>query len=337
MWNTAEYAESYIVYRKAGSATSWSRLAVVDGSVTSYTDKMAKSGTTYTYTVKAQNTSGAGGYNKTGLKILYLAQPTVKVANKNVSVNVTWGKVTGAKGYYVYRKAGSATSWTKVATIKDGATASYADKNIKSGTTYKYTVKAYNGSYVSSYCSGVATKYLAQPTVKVANKNGYVSVTWGKITGAKGYYVYRKAGSESSWTKIASIGSASTVSYSDKNIKNGTTYKYTVKAYNGSYGSSYCSGVATKYLTAGKVSSATSAKAGITVKWSKNAGASGYYVYRKTGSGSFAKIATVKGAATVSYLDKSAKKGTTYTYCVRPYSGSYSGTYTNTINCKDKY
>ena len=260
-----------------------------------------------------------------------------KISNTSSGIKISWTAVDGADEYIVYRKSGSGASWSRLAVANVTAT-SYTDTTVKSGTTYTYTVKAQNESGAGGYNkTGLKTVYLAQPTVKVANKNGYVSVTWGKISGAKGYYVYRKAGSESSWTKIASIGSASTVSYSDKNVKNGTTYKYTVKAYNGSYGSSYCSGVAIKYLTAVKVSSAASAKAGVTVKWSKNASATGYYVYRKVGSGSWTKIATVKGAATVSYLDKTAKKGTTYTYCVRPFNGSYSGTYANTINCKDKY
>ena len=335
-WNAVSGADTYIVYRKAGSAASWSKLATVKAGTTSYADSNVTAGTYYTYTVKATNASGSGGYNTSGLKTIRLLEPAVKLANKNGYINVSWGKIAGAKGYYVYRKAGSETSWTRIATIKDGATVSYNDKNIKSGIKYTYTVKAYNGSYTSSNKS-VAILYLAQPTVTAANANSNVSVKWNKISGAKGYYVYRKAGSATSWTKIATIKDGATVSYTDKDIKNGTTYKYTVKAYNGSTYSAFCSGIAIKYLAPIKVTSATSSKSGITVKWGKNASVSGYYVYRKVGSGSWSKIATVKGAATVSYVDKSAKKGTTYTYCIRSYSGSYSGTYANTINCKDKY
>ncbi len=85
-----------------------------------------------------------------------------------------------------------------------------------------------------------------------------------------------------------------------------------------------------KYLTAGKISSLTNTSSGITVKWSKVSGASGYYVYRKTGSGSYSRIATIKSGSTVSYTDTAvkSKNGTSYTYAVRVYSGSTLSAYT---------
>lgn len=70
--------------------------------------------------------------------------------------------------------------------------------------------------------------------------------------------------------------------------------------------------------------SVTNKPGGIVFKWKKAANAAGYHVYRKTGSGSYKRIATVKGAATVSYSDKAVKNksGVTYTYTVRAYNGS---------------
>lgn len=337
-WNAVSGADSYTIYRKAGSAATWAKLAsLTGGSQKSYTDTKVTSGTKYTYTVRPQNAGGAGGYDETGLSVVYLAQPTVTLANINGAVNIKWSKVPGATGYIVYRKAGAATSWTKLAAVTGNATVAYNDKNVTSGGAYTYTVKACKGTSSSSYCAGVAIRYLAQPTVTVANANGSVTVKWSKVAGAKGYYIYRKAGSAASWSKLATISSGTTVAYADKKVTSGTAYQYTVRAINSKYASSYCTGAAIKYIAPGKLISAASAKAGITVKWNKIAAASGYVVYRKVGSGSWAKLATVKGSATVSYLDKSAVKGTTYTYCVRPFNGSFAGSYANTLNCKDKY
>lgn len=62
----------------------------------------------------------------------------------------------------------------------------------------------------------------------------------------------------------------------------------------------------------------------ITVSWSKMSGASGYYVYRKTASGSYKKIKTIKSANTLKYTDTSAKKNTVYYYCVKAYRKSGS-------------
>lgn len=146
-WSKVSGAESYVVYRKSGSG-SYKAIKTVTG--TSYTDTTAKSGTKYTYTVRAKNIAGLGSYDKTGLTKLYLKEPTLKsVSSGKSGVTIKWNKVTGAKGYYVYRKTGSG-DWQKIATVKSGSTVSYLNKSAKKGKTYSYTVRAYNGKYISS-------------------------------------------------------------------------------------------------------------------------------------------------------------------------------------------
>ena len=80
-----------------------------------------------------------------------------------------------------------------------------------------------------------------------------------------------------------------------------------------------------------------SAKAGITVKWGKVAGSSGYYVYRKTANSTWTRVGVVSGVNNLSYLDKTAKKGTTYTYTVRAVCGNVTSYFNSGISCKDKY
>ncbi len=263
--------------------------------------------------------------------------PTVTVANSSKGVSVTWTKVLGADGYYIYRKKSTDKSFSKLATVKGVSSLSYTDTKASGNTKYVYTVKPYKGSTAGAYDkTGKTILFLSAPTTKAANKNGYINVSWNKISGATGYVIYKKTGS-GSYKKLTTIKSGSTVSYKDKSVKSGTTYSYYVKAYNGSTYSGYKASSAIMYLTAVKISSATSGKSGITVKWGKISASKGYTVYRKTGSGSYSKLATVKGATKVSYLDKSAKKGKTYTYYVVAYNGNYKGTYANTKACKDKY
>lgn len=60
--------------------------------------------------------------------------------------------------------------------------------------------------------------------------------------------------------------------------------------------------------------------ASVTLEWQKVKGASGYEIYRGASKkGTYARIASVKKAGTVSYKDKSVKSGKTYYYKVRPY------------------
>ena len=73
-------------------------------------------------------------------------------SNITYGVQVKWSRVTGATGYIVYRK-GAGKGWARIADIKNGSTVSYTDTTAASGTTYTYTVRAYNGSTMGDWHS----------------------------------------------------------------------------------------------------------------------------------------------------------------------------------------
>jgi hypothetical protein len=248
-WTKSAGASGYYVYRKAAGDKKWTRIkTVTKASTLTYTDTTAKAGTTYYYTVKAYAGTFYSSY-VTNKAIKYLKQPTVTLKNASKGVKVTWSKTTGATGYIVYRKTAKGT-FTAIKTITSGSTVSYTDTTAKAGTTYYYTVRAYAGSNKtnkSSYVTNVSIKYLKQPTVTLSKVSKGVKVAWSKITGASGYYVYRKASGAKSWTLLKKITSGSTVSYTDTKAKSGTTYYYTVKAYSGSINSSYVTNKSIKY------------------------------------------------------------------------------------------
>lgn len=266
------------------------------------------------------------------------AAPKLKsVTNTSNSVYFTWEGVKGATSYIIFRRTGNG-SWTEL--TRNVKTTSYYDKTVKAGTSYKYSVKAISPSNAISdyYTAGLSIKFLTAPKLtSVSNTTTGAKISWGKVTGAGNYEVYRKTGS-GGWVKLATVGS-STSSYTDKTAKSGTTYKYTVKAKSGSSLSTYnTSGLSLLFLSTPKLKSVSSSKTGITFKWNKVTKATGYYVLRKTGSGGWKQIANVKGNSKISYLDKSAKKGTTYKYTVKAYSGKTVSAYnTSGLTIKDKY
>ena len=267
-----------------------------------------------------------------------------KVSRTSSGVKIEWNWIDGADEVYVYRKT-KGGKWTKLTTLKPDMygdmVCNFTDKSAKSGTTYYYTVKAKNEAGYSSYNkTGVAIKYVAAPKLtKIANESSGVRVYWSKVGGADGYYLYRRVAGTSKWTKVATVKKGSTTSYLDKKASAGKTYEYIIKAYDGStVSASAAKVIKIKRLTVPKLSSAKSGKSGVTVKWGKVAGASGYIVYRKTGKGSWVQLKSLEGNTKVSYVDKSAKKGKTYTYTVRAYSGSYKSAYnTKGLTVKDKY
>lgn len=335
-WSKVSGASAYKVYRRIvnsdGSYGAWSRI-MTGKNVTTFTDaaKNIKSGKKYQYAVRAYSGSSDGVTVYATLN--YLTMPTAKVSAAYTGVKISWSSVTGASKYRIYRKVKGENSWTKLTDAASSKT-SYTDTKAPGNKTIYYMVKAVAADGSTSSGKTVSLTYIKAPAAKVANTSSGVKVSWNKVSGAKQYIIYRK-NSNGGWTKLATTTSAS---YTDKTVKNNKTYTYTVRAYNGSVYSGYdTNGVKIKFLSAPTLSSAVSGKNGITFKWQKVSGASGYYVYRKTGSGSYTKIATVKSGSTVSYLDKSAQKGKTYTYTVKAYNGSYTSSYKTGISCKDIY
>lgn len=168
--------------------------------------------------VKVSSSGSAGSSAVTELDTPALSG----ISNISGGVKLTWSSVDDATGYTVWRK--TTGSWSKIATLSSGTTTSYTDTTTASGTTYTYTVRATCGSVVSSYDSkGLTTLYLDTPTLSSAfNVLAGVRVTWGAVSTGKGYTVWRK--STGSWSKIATISSASTTTYTDTTAKSGTSY-----------------------------------------------------------------------------------------------------------------
>lgn len=174
----------------------------------------------------------------------------------------------------------------------------------------------------------------SKPKLKtISNTEHGVKITWGKVSGADRYRVYRKT-SKSDWKYI---GYASKTGYTDKTAKSGTKYYYAVKARNEAGDSSLSSSLSKFYLADPTLKTPSSTKSGVKLTWNKIGGAEGYMVYRKTGTGSYSRIATVKGSTKVTYTDKSAKKGKTYTYKVKAYKSKTYSAYSNAKKIKDKY
>ena len=322
-------AEGYVIYRRTEGG-NYTEIGRTSGNT--YSDTII-AGIKYYYAVAVY--SGSRTEDKCPeVGVMYLAEPAVTGASNITSgVQVKWSQVTGATGYIVYRK-GAGKGWARIADIKDGSTVNYTDTTAASGTTYTYTVRAYNNDTMSDWNSTKSLMRISDTTLTGAsNITLGVQVKWSQVTGATGYIVYRKSGS-GSWGRIADIKSGSTVSYIDRTAASGTTYAYTVRAYNGSTMGDWHSTKSVKRLSDPKLTSASKVSGGIDVRWTKVTGATGYIVYRKSGSGSWGRIADIKNGSTVNYTDRTAKAGTTYTYTVRAYSGSTMGDWSSTITAR---
>ena len=326
-WNEADGAAKYKVYRKDAANTVWKVIATVRD--TSYTDKTAAAGVTYSYTVRGVDADGelSPGFDRTGVSAT-IPKPTapanVTLGDAKVvtgGIQVTWNEADGAAKYKVYRKDAANTVWRVIATVTG---TSYTDKTAKIGTKYNYTVRGVgaDGKTLSPGFdrTGVSATISAPTNVKLVGAkavNGGIQVTWQQANGAVKYKVYRKDTANTDWKVIATVSSAS---YVDRTTKIGTKYTYTVrgvaadgKTLSPGYDKTGVSATAAPAnVTMG---SAKVVSGGIQVTWQRAEDAAKYRVYRKDAANTGWKaIATVSDT---SYVDKTAKIGTKYTYTAR--------------------
>jgi hypothetical protein len=163
-WTEVKGATSFKIYRselKNGAWTKFSQVGTAKSNVKSFTDTTVVSGVQYKYKVKAIK-SKTGQTSSETAAYLYLAAPEVTAVKGTESINVTWTESAGATEYVVYRSTYDAKKkkWSsfKKQTTVNATTTSYKDTKAKSGTKYKYCVKAKNGSVVSAYLTSKSVK-----------------------------------------------------------------------------------------------------------------------------------------------------------------------------------
>ena len=264
--------------------------------------------------------------------------PKVVTSNETGGIKVSWNTLPNVVKHNIYRRQSGSKSWVLLGSTT-GST--FLDKNVVSGQYYCYSVRAYDreGTYSDFVQANTSTrKFMATPKLTtIYNHANGLAIKWNAVAGiTKGYRVYRRGAGSTYWTYL---GTTKNLYFIDSAVKNksGEYFRYTVIA-DGDYHSKFdTTGLYLKRLANPTLNSAVSSKSGITVKWGAVKGTTGYYVYRKTASSSWVRIAAVGGTNSTAYLDKTARKGTTYTYTVRAVCGATTSAYNSGISCYDKY
>lgn len=315
-WQKVTGADSYSLYCKTEGDTSWKRIANV-GDVSYAVHKKAASGKKCTYTVIARKSKMQSSFSSEGISLNVLTTPEIKnISNLSNGIAFRWNKIEGAESYTVYRRA-SGKKWSYLTSVP-AEKASYTDTTMDPGYTYAYTVRAVSSDAESAYTSGMAYRYISVNDItSVKPKTDSLKISWKASSYADSYKLYRKAEGESSWTRIATLKGKNSTSYTDKNIKNGETYTYTLITVRGKYQSTYNSaGKSYTFIGVPEMTIAHKSADGYTVKWEKTENATHYYIYRREKpTDSWVKLARVGNVS--SYADKKADKTKTYYYCVR--------------------
>jgi len=178
-------------------------------------------------------------------------------AVSQTQVNLSWNASTdnvGVAGYKVYRDG---------AFLASTSTTSYSDTAVQGGTSHSYKVYAYDAAGNISPASNTATVTTPTDTQPPTTPTGLagtavsasqVNLTWNAASdnvGVAGYTVYRNG------SPIATTSGANATSYSDSSVASGTTYTYTVDAFDGTGNHSPPSGPVSVTTPSGTVHTVT--------------------------------------------------------------------------------
>lgn len=236
---------------------------------------------------------------------------TAKASASSVAVGKTATvSITGAKGQKSYK-----SSDTTIATV-DRSTGKVTAKKVG---TVKITATSGATTNYNAASKTVIIKVVpaATASLSAANQATGIKLTWKKVTGANGYKVYRGS------TLIKTITSGSTVTFTDtKANTNGTKYTFKVVAKADTGDSTLSKSISTYRVARPTISSlVNTATRKLTIKWAKNAKATGYQIQYSTGKtfASGTKTITVTNASTVSKVVTSLTKGKAYYVRMRTY------------------
>lgn len=158
-------------------------------------------------------------------------------------------------------------------------------------------------------------------------------LSWSKVAGVTGYLVYYSK-DNSNFTKLKTINSQSTTSYTVGGLTAGKDYYFALISYTNINGkitkSKRTSSLKITATSSSSVPAPSNLKiaeysnSAIKLTWTKASDVTGYYVYRSTDGKKYSKIKTLK-ASTTAYTNTSLTAGKKYYYSIASYKNTSTG------------
>lgn len=237
-WTAISGANNYEIYRSTSATGTYVLVATIAATTPAYTNINLPFNTTYYYKVRGYALLGTtktySGYTAIASAKTTIATPTGLVATAATynSTRLNWTAVAGANGYSVYRATSLTGTYSLLATV---TTNTYTKTSLTPGATYYYKVNAYRlvgtTKVYGAQCAAVV-KRVVPPTITtftaVRASSTSIKLTWGAISGASGYELYRSTSLTGTYTLLKA---QTLLTYTNTALKTGTTYYYKVRAY----------------------------------------------------------------------------------------------------------
>jgi len=350
---------NYLVERCQGaSCTTFTQIGTSVS--TAFSDAGLLGSTSYSYRVRATDGTNLGPYSSTAgatTQAPTLTAPTglTGTAISSTQINLSWTAATETGGtitnYLVERCQGaSCTTFTQIGT---SASTAFNDTGLTASTSYRYRVRATDGTNLGPYSSIVTTATPAGPVptapgslTATAASSTQINLSWTASTESGGtiasYLVERCQGA--SCATFAQIGTSTTTTFNDAGLTGSTSYSYRVRAKDaanvtGPYSATATATTSAPTLTAPAGLTATAASSTqINLSWTaatETGGTINGYLVERCQGASCTTFTQVGTSTTTTFNDTGLTASTNYSYRVRakdaannmgPYSGTASAT-----------
>lgn len=259
--------------------------------------------------------------NKTTASLTNLGQTVQLSATVTPSAKVTWS-----------------SSSTSVATVSSSG-------KVTAKGFGKATITAKTAKGTTAKCTIHVLPARASIT-KITNPSySQLKIEWKKVGNVSGYEVYRNTRSTGTFTKVKTVTSPTTLSFTNAGLESGTKYYYKVRAYK-NVGTKKVYGTFSTVVSAtpipSRVTGVTTRSArydAVELSWNKVNGATAYEIYRSASATSgFTKIRTLIGSSNTTLTNTGLVSGKTYYYKIRAYRSVYGkkvyGTFSNVVSRK---
>lgn len=226
-WNAITGATGYHIFRYTSGGAGHFLYQTV--ATTSYDDLDVVNGRAQSYYVTAFNATEGSFQSNYAVATCDIGPATLTSDSGKASVILNWNSVTDADTYNVYRFQGG--FWSQIASGVSGTT--HTDGSRTNGNSYTYMVRGVNGAGPGQQSNNSTSPvYLPAPDPVSADRNpgtGVVTLSWGAVTWADSYQVYRATASGGFMNYH---GATAATTYNAGTVPGGTTYYYIVYAVN---------------------------------------------------------------------------------------------------------
>ncbi|MDL2273900.1 hypothetical protein LJC34_05110 [Oscillospiraceae bacterium OttesenSCG-928-G22] len=227
-WSPQVPAATYNIYRSTANSGPFSFVGTASDSL-KFLNAGLTASTTYWYYITATSGQTLLVTSNTASATTAVGAPTgFNAEAKSQSSNyLSWNAVPGAVSYPVYRKlSGSVNPFELVATAID---TNYTDTGLTHSTEYEYYIIGVNSGGGESAPSATSTATTYSNLTAEAESRSSIKLTWGAVTDADTYSLYRSITQNGTYVLIGDGIAALT--YTDTGLGANTTYYYQLRTY----------------------------------------------------------------------------------------------------------